>query len=96
MGGCCGNDVRHDGDAHGDRDVEVSLARLVGVPGIGEGDNDSQDVGRGGEKEGMDPVVAEGVDDGGEEIGDGAGGDDAEEEDHLSSCDVSQSVSQSV
>lgn len=78
-----GDDVRHDGDAHGDGDVEVSLARLVGVPGVGEGDNDSQNVGRRGEQEGVNPAVAEGLDDGGEEIGDGAGGDDAEEEDHL-------------
>lgn len=83
MGSGCGDDISDDGNAHGDGDVEVSLACLVGVPGVGEGDDDSQDVRGRGEEEGVDSVVAECVDDGGEEVGDGAGSDYAEEEDHL-------------
>ena len=83
MGGGGGDDVRDNGDAHGARDVEVALACLIGVPGVGEGDDYRQNVGRGGKEEGVHLVVAEGFDDGGEEVGDSAGGDDAEQEDHL-------------
>ena len=63
--------------------MEVALACAVGVPGIEEGGDDCEGVGRDGEEEGDDVAVPEGFDDGGEEVCYCAGGDEAEEEDHL-------------
>lgn len=63
--------------------MEVALAGAVGVPGVEERGEDGQDVGGRCEKEGRDLVVVKGFDDGGEEVGHGAGGDDAEDEEHL-------------
>ena len=82
-GGSGGYDVTYYGEVEGHGDVEVALACAVGVPGIEEGGDDGEGVGRDGEEEGDDVAVAEGFNDGGEEVGYCAGGDEAEEEDHL-------------
>ena len=63
--------------------MEVALAGAVGVPGVEEGGDDAEDVGGCGQEEGFDVAEAEGLDHGGEEVGDGARGDDAEEHEHL-------------
>ena len=68
--------------------MEVSLAGFIGVPGVEEGGDDGEDVGWCGQEEGVDLVVAEGLDDGGEEVGYAAGGDEAEEHDHLEGARV--------
>jgi len=62
--------------------VEVALAGLVGVGRIEVGYCDSEDVRRSGEEKGVDVVVVESFDDGGEEVGYGSRGNDAKEEDH--------------
>ncbi len=59
--------------------MEVALACFVGVPGVEEGSDDGQGVGWDSQEEGCDVGVAEGLDNCGEEVCDGAGGDEAEE-----------------
>ena len=78
-----GDDIRDDGDGHGDGYVQVALAGLVGVGGVEVGYGYGEDVGRRGEQEGLNVAVVEGFDDGGEEVGYGAGCDDGEEKEHL-------------
>lgn len=63
--------------------MEVTLARAVGVPGVAERGDDGEHVRRGREQQRLDRAVVEGLDHRGEEVGHGAGGDDAEDEDHL-------------
>jgi hypothetical protein len=75
-----------------DRDVEVALTRTIGMPGIEECGTDAEDVRWCGEEEGNDVVIAESLDDGGKEIRNSAGGDDAEEHDHLKSRNLSKNV----
>lgn len=78
-----GDDEGRHGDVQRQRDVEVALARAVGVPGVKERGDDGQDVRRSREQQRLDRAVVEGLDHRGEEVGHGAGGDDAEDEDHL-------------
>lgn len=63
--------------------MEISLPRSVGVPGVEEGGNDPEDVGWYSQEERVDVAVAQSPDDGGEKVGDGAGGDEAEQQNHL-------------
>lgn len=63
--------------------MEVALAGAIGVPGVQEGRDDGQGVGGRREQEGLDLAVVERLDDGREEVGHRAGGDDAENENHL-------------
>ncbi|KAL3305592.1 pantothenate transporter liz1, partial [Colletotrichum asianum] len=59
------------------------LAGAVSVPRVQGGRDDAEDVRGAGKKQGDDVVVAQGCDDGGEEVGNGRRGDDAEDEDEL-------------
>lgn len=77
-----GEDEGRDGDGQRQGDVEVAFASTIRVPGVGEGAKHGETVGRGRETEGDRAGVVEGLDDGGEKVGDGGGGDDAEDEEH--------------
>lgn len=79
--GCC-EDEYGNGDEEGEDNVQVALAGAIGVPCVEKASDDGKDVGRSRQEEGVDVVVAEGGDDGGEEVCDGARGDDAGEDDH--------------
>ena len=63
--------------------MEVAFGCAVRVPGIEERGEDCEGVRWNGEEEGGDRGVAEGGDQGWEDVGYGAGGDDAEGEGHL-------------
>lgn len=63
--------------------MKVPLACSVGVPGIDKSSDDSQDVWGCGEEQGIHVIVAQGCDNGGEEVRDRPCGDEAEEKDHL-------------
>lgn len=63
--------------------MEISLPCAVGMPGVEEGGNDAEDVGWNSQEERVDVAVAQGPDDGGEKVGDGAGRDEAEQQNHL-------------
>lgn len=54
-GGC--NDERRNGDVQRQRDVELTLAGAIGMPGVGEGANDGETVGSRGEEQGLDVAV---------------------------------------
>ena len=62
--------------------MKVSLPGAVSVPSVGERGDDRQDIRRRCEQERIDITVAERRDDRREEVGDGAGGDDAEQHEH--------------
>jgi hypothetical protein len=68
-----GDDVGDEGDEERADDVEVSLLGLVRMETVAEDDDDAEEVGRRGEAVGDVSRVAEGRDDGGEEVGDGSG-----------------------
>lgn len=63
--------------------MEVTLAGAIGMPGISKCANDGETVWRSGKEEGLDVAVLEGFDDGGEEVGDRGGGNDAQDHEHL-------------
>lgn len=63
--------------------MEVTLASAIGMPGISKGTDDSQNVWGSGEQKRLDVAVVEGLDDGGEEVCDGGGRDNAQDEQHL-------------
>jgi hypothetical protein len=84
VGGRGGDDEGYDGEPEGDGYVPEALARFVGVPGVDEGCYHAEDVGRAREEEGDDVSVAQGADDGGEEVGHGCGRYVTEEKDELS------------
>lgn len=87
---CSGSDDEScNGDVQRDSDVEVTLAGAIGMPGIGECANDGKTVWRRGKEESLDVAVLEGFDDGGEEIGDRGGGNDAQDHEHLKKQEVS-------
>lgn len=62
--------------------MEVAFAGTIRVPGVGEGAEHGEKVGRGRETECDGAGVVEGLDDGGKEVGDGGRRDDAEDEEH--------------
>lgn len=63
--------------------MEISFPSLVRVPRVAEGCDDAKNVGRDGQQKRNNVAVAEGFNDGGKEIGDRAGGDEAKYEHHL-------------
>lgn len=82
MGGRA-DDEGHHGDTQWEDDVEVALTGAVGVPSVEGRRDDAEDVRRACEEQRDDVVVAQGCDNGGEEVSDGGRGDDAEDEDEL-------------
>lgn len=67
-GGKHGEQVAEEGHGHAGRDVEAALAALRRVQRDDHGGYESEEVGRGGEEEGDGAGVAEGADDGREEV----------------------------
>lgn len=53
------------------------------MPSVDESCDDCQNIWRGSEKKRLNSPVSQGLDDSGKEVGNGGGGDDAEEHDHL-------------
>ena len=63
--------------------MEIPFPRFVGVPRIEKGRAYGQSVGRYSQKEGVDVVVSESLDNCREKVGDGARGHEAKEQNHL-------------
>lgn len=78
----CDNEGGHR-DIERKSDVPITFSRAVRMPGIKEGSDDRQDVGRSREKKTLDFAVVEGLDDSGKEVGNGSRGDHAENHNHL-------------
>lgn len=60
--------------------MEVALASAIGMPGIGKGTDDGQNVWGSGEQKRLDVAVVEGLDNSGEEVCDRGRGDNAQDE----------------
>lgn len=79
--GC--NDECDDCKIERESDVEISFSCSIGMPGVKECGNDPEDVRRDSQEEGVDVAVAQSPNDRGEKVGDGARGDEAEQQYHL-------------
>lgn len=62
------------------------LSRTVRVPRVDARNDEAQNVRRAGEKEGLDVSETQRLDDCREKVGDGAAGDDTEDQDELGAC----------